>query len=105
MADERFAVLRACQLFDEEWRVGDREKAREMAREFIAGAPDVRAALERYTRDELVHLVEEYRRVNSWADEKIVEMWLLSEYEPQHITGQFDIKLPVAAALMQGRKD
>lgn len=43
-----------------------------------------------YTLEELVALVDTYRLQNKENDVKVIEAWLLAEYEPQHIVGEFD---------------
>jgi len=81
--------------FEHEWQRGDRDLARSIARDWIASAhPRLRELLRQYSLEGLVRLVSAYRAAGQEEDMIIAKMWILVEYPPQNITGQFDIKLP-----------
>lgn len=90
MIDER--VLK----FDFEWREGSRQRAVEIAREFIDYSRSILAPiLQPLTIGELVAKVESLRAEGNHGDRIIVDMWIHSEYEPQQITGVGLVTLPV----------
>ena len=68
--------------------MGDRSKARELARAYV-DIHEARLApiLEPLDRDGLVLLVDAYRGQGRHMDVAVVEMWLLTKYDPQKITG------------------
>lgn len=79
-------------LFDYEWREGDRVKAKEIAIAYVNRRRDELARIfGNYSRDDLVGQVEALRNEKRHADRIIVDMWLLSEYEPQQIIGTLNI--------------
>lgn len=88
--------------FDYEWREGDRGKARQIAKDYINRRRDELAPIfSKYTLEGLVDQVTALRNAGRHADRIIVDMWLLSEFEPQNITGELVIdpyRLAVAAA-------
>lgn len=92
--------------FDREWKQGDRAKARELAKAFIAENRDdlmgdlraaVRTVREAHLDDDpsitdLVQLVDAYRE-KGWAEDVLkVDMLLLADYEPQVIRGSVDLR-------------
>ncbi len=82
-------------LFDKEWRTGDREKAKLLARAYVADNRErLASSLASLARGELVALVSEYRKAGKDTERIIVDMWLISEYEPQKITGKINIGTP-----------
>lgn len=93
MIDER--ILQ----FDFEWRQGDRNKAFDVAKSFI---DDYRNVLEpvlgKYTLEELVHEIDMLRILGGSRehDRIITDMWILSEFPLQSISGYADIivKIP-----------
>lgn len=86
--------------FEHAWKTGDRDLAREIAREFIDSShPQLKGLLRQYSREGLVRLVDAYRAAGQDENRVIAEMWLLVEYEPQRITGHLDIHLPGVRAL------
>lgn len=90
--------------FDYEWRLGHRDKAREIARAYVnARRYELAPILQRYTLEELVREVSALRNAGRHADRIVVDMWLLSEYEPQAIVGVIDVTLPPPASLAQLR--
>lgn len=81
--------------FEHEWTRGDRDVARSIAHDYIKSAhPRLRELLRQYSLEGIVRLVDAYRIAGKDEDRIIAEMWLLVEYPPQTITGQFDIHLP-----------
>lgn len=88
--------------FDYEWREGDRDKAREIAKTYVNKHREfLEPVLMRYTREMLVREVEALRRFKRLSDRIVVDMWLLSEYEPQQITGEINVTLPKPASLLE----
>jgi len=86
--------------FEREWRTGDRAKAKQMARAYVeTHRPALTRQLASYTREDLVGLIEQYRATGCAEDRIIADMWLLSEYDPQQISG--DLNLGAVAAAMQ----
>ncbi len=76
------------QRFDREWRTGNRDRARQMARNYVAShREEIAPVLQPLTLAEIVVLVGEYRARGLETDRIIADMWLLTEYPPQHITG------------------
>ena len=68
--------------------VGSRDKAIDLARQWVTGYREILTnLLSKYTREDLVRLVEQYRDEHA-QDELCVEAWLRSEYEPMWITGE-----------------
>lgn len=77
---------------DAEWKTGDRARAREMAKEFVAENRDVLAP--RFGGMDipaLVAMVSHYRGVGDEANRILVDTWLLSEHQPQVIGGVFNL--------------
>jgi hypothetical protein len=92
--------------FDHEWRAGDRVKAREIAVAFIeTHRTFLEPILMKYTRDMLVKEVGNLRAESRIVDCIIVEMWLLSEYEPQNIVGQIHVTLPLPLSIIEGERN
>ena len=88
-------MKQAIAVFEKEWREGDRSMAKEMAKAYVAdNRTTMGAAFDGLTRDDLVALVTQYR--DDGTDEKrlLVDMWLLSEFAPQQITGSIQIGAP-----------
>lgn len=80
------------QAFEHEWRNGDRDVARGMARAYVAANRErLSPELSRYDLPGLVRLVEAYRDAGREDDRIITDMWLLSEYEPQRVVGAISI--------------
>jgi hypothetical protein len=78
--------------FDREWRTGDRAKAKGLAKSYVdAHREEINKLLAPYTREQLVELIDQYRQVGREEDRLVVDMYLLSEYEPQKITGELNI--------------
>lgn len=87
--------------FDYEWREGDREKAKEIAKNYVNTHRDfLEPIFMQYTREMLVVEVEALRRFKRLSDRIVVDMWLLSEYEPQQITGEINVILPPPASIV-----
>ena len=75
--------------FDNEWKGGDRARAKVMAKEYVAAHKgELEPILSKFTIEGLVDLVTAYRNAGREEDRLVTDMWLLSEYEPQNITGQ-----------------
>lgn len=78
--------------FDYEWREGDRARAKDLAAEFVRDhESELGPLLERYTRDDLVRLVEQYRDAHRNTDRLIADMWLMAKYDPQRVYGSMNI--------------
>lgn len=74
--------------FVAEWKSGRRDEARAIARAYIdAHRAELAPQLEPYSLDDLVRLVSAYRQAGREEDRIVADMWLLTEYEPQRITG------------------
>lgn len=87
--------------YDKEWKTGDRVKAKEMAKAYVAENKSaievlinsaVRALREFKLNDpasipELVELVSLYRQNGGEDDRILLDMYLMAEHEPQKITG------------------
>ena len=84
--------------FAKEWREGDRGLAKDMARAYVADNPQQFDVLKEYSRDELVVLLGDYRDAGRDEEQIVVDMWLLSEFEPQKITGAITIGTPPEGA-------
>lgn len=78
--------------FDREWREGDRERATEMAREYIDEHREALAPLlEPMSLEDVVSLIDQYRKVGREEDRIVADMWLLVNYPPQNISGTFHL--------------
>lgn len=87
--------------FDYEWREGNRDKAKEIAVAYVNKNRDfLQPKLMQYTREMLVKEVEALRNARRLSDRIVVDMWLLSEYEPIEITGEISVSLPVPSSLV-----
>lgn len=84
--------------FDREWKEGDREKARQMARDYVAANRERLQALERLTLPDLVERVSQCRAEGREEDRLVTDMWLLSEYQPQKIVGGINLPPEVVAS-------
>jgi hypothetical protein len=74
--------------FVEEWRGGDRERAKALARDYVeAHREGLAKVLEPLSLDDIVQLIDSYRAVGQWKDVVIADMWLIANYEPQTING------------------
>lgn len=63
--------------------------ARELAKAYVAAhRARMEPAYTRYTKEELVGMVSMLRQKGDRLSQLDIEAWLLSEYEPQHITGR-----------------
>lgn len=83
----------AMQQFLYEWRQGDRDKAKTIAKEFVeANKLDV---LHEYDLEDLCLLCESYRHYSQLGSANVVEMFQLVYYEPQNITGELTVGKPV----------
>lgn len=86
--------------FDHEWRVGDRAVAVQLAKEYVnQHRPALAEQLIKFTLDDMVKLIDQYREAGQHENRLIAEMWLLSEYKPQDITGEIHVTLPLTRAL------
>lgn len=75
--------------FDNEWKNGDRVAAKAMAKEYVAAHKgELEPILSKFTVEGLVDLVTAYRNAGREEDRIVTDMWLLSEYEPQNISGR-----------------
>ena len=84
--------------FDREWKAGNRERAKQMARDYVEGHRDeLTPHLEGKSIHELVGMVSAYRGMGREGDRIIVDMWLLAEHPPQHVTGV--IRMGAAAVI------
>ena len=74
--------------FVDEWKSGDRTKARELAREYVdKHSARLAPLLEPLHRDDIVKLIDAYREHERHVDVAVAEMWLLTKYDPQKISG------------------
>lgn len=80
--------------FDREWKTGDRGKAKTLAKAYVAAnRAHLLQHLEGLDIPALVAMVTAYRQAGRHEDAKVVDMWLLSEFEPQRITGSGGIEV------------
>lgn len=77
--------------FEHEWREGDREVARTMARDYFADKAELVKILKPKTLEQLVAMVDAYRAAGDEENRIITDMWLLSEFSPQIIGGQLSV--------------
>jgi hypothetical protein len=90
--------------FDLEWKHGDKATAREMARVYVeANRATLEPILSQYSLEGLVGLIDDYRKAGREEDRIIADMWLLSEYQPQKVTGQMAIGSQQMAALVEAQ--
>lgn len=83
---------RDIQGFVDEWRHGDRSLAKAMAKEYVeAHRAQIAPLLEPRIREEIVAMIDGARLEGRDADVAIAEMWLLTEYEPQRISGSLNL--------------
>ena len=83
---------REVELFEEEWQHGDRAVAKQMAKDYVEkNRAELEPILSRFTLEGLVDLVTAYRNAGRHEDRIITDMWLLSEYKPQNITGSLQV--------------
>lgn len=88
--------------FESEWRTGDRAKAKQMARAYVTRhRPALIQQLASCTREDLVELIEQYRAAGRAEDRIVADIWLLSEYDPQQISGDLNLG---AVVPMQGQE-
>lgn len=74
--------------FDREWKTGDRAVAKTMAKQYVQlNASTLIPRFGAFDIPALVNLVGHYRSQGDEANRILVDMWLLSEFEPQHIGG------------------
>lgn len=79
--------------FEAEWHRGDRNRARQLAVEYIdAYEAALAPLLAEYDLPGLVRLVETYRASGQENNRVLTEMWILARCEPQRIVGQLDIR-------------
>lgn len=94
--------------FVAKWASGkdNREAAKAVAVAYIeANRAALASVLEPMSLEDIVRLIDAYREVGGReADIAIAECWLLTEYEPQHISGeiQFGIADAVVDAINRG---
>jgi hypothetical protein len=87
--------------FDNEWNSGNRELARELAREYVTSHWDELAPhLEHLSIPQLVSMVSAYRAQGREDDRIACEMWILSQVPPQSISGVINVKLPSPSAFL-----
>lgn len=88
--------------FEDEWRHGDRSVAKQLAREYVdRNRARLSTLLGSYDLQGLVELVQLYRDGGQEENRIICDMWLLSEHQPQKISGEIRIggaEAAVAAA-------
>ena len=78
--------------FNQEWKDGDRVRAKAMAVVYInEHRGDLTKILGPMSLEEIVALISEYRKKGKESDRIVADMWLLSEYAPQHISGGINI--------------
>lgn len=78
--------------FDYECEQMNFARARDIARMFVYDhESELAPLLERYTRDDLVRMVELYRDTGRNTDRLIADMWLMAKYDPQHVWGTMNV--------------
>lgn len=94
-------VASTCAWFKDLWAFGNREEAKALATEFYQDCnPMLTEVLEGRTLPELVEMIDEYRAIGADQDATLVDMWILSHYAPQNITGELHVTLPSPRALL-----
>lgn len=78
--------------FDREWKAGNRGLARQIASFYVEQhRGDLESVLGGKTLEQIVAMVDGYRGAGLEEDRLIAEMWLLSEHQPQKITGTMNM--------------
>ena len=72
----------------EAWNTESGPIRRAAAKPYVAARGTELATLQQYTRDELVSMVSAARRAGEVDRVLEIDAWLMSEYEPQNITGR-----------------
>jgi hypothetical protein len=92
--------------FENEWHHGDRTVAKQMAKDYVvAHREELEPILSRFTLEGLVDLVTAYRNAGREEDRIITDMWLLSEYKPQNITGSIQMGAVQMEQIVQAAAD
>ena len=92
--------------FEHEWHHGDRTAAKQMAKDYVAAhRAELEPILAKFTLEGLVDLVTSYRRAGREEDRIITDMWLLSEYKPQNITGTIQMGSVQMEQIVQAAAD
>ena len=92
--------------FENEWRNGNRDAARQMAKDYVAAhREELGPILSKFTLEGLVDLVTSYRRAGREEDRIVADMWLLSEYQPQNITGSITVGTVQMEQIVQAAAD
>lgn len=77
-----------------------------MAKDYVAAnREELSPILSKFTLEGLVDLVSSYRRAGREEDRIITDMWLLSEYEPQNITGSITVGTVQMEQIVQAAAD
>lgn len=87
--------------FDQEWQSGDRDRAREMAREYVQAHASMLGPMLTATIEELVAMVTICRRNGDEENRIIADMVLQVVHGPQDITGTANIGGAAAVALAE----
>jgi hypothetical protein len=77
--------------FREEWKTGDRDKARMTAIDHASEMSHLNKALYSYDLEDIVLLCESYRHYGNEDSATFVEMFQLCEFDPQKITGEMNL--------------
>lgn len=92
--------------FIHEWNHGSHDLAREMARSYVDdNRMFLTNMLGQYGLPELVDLVTYYRTDGNEEARATVDMWLLSEFQPQNIVGRIGIGAVQMESVLQAVSD
>lgn len=83
--------------FDWEWKNGDREVARSLAKEYVEAHYHELKILENWTLEDIVKAIDLFREQGREEDRIAADAWLLAKYEPQKINGEIRIGPPASA--------
>jgi hypothetical protein len=81
------------ELFDNEWKNGDRTVAMRMAESFVEDNPDIYAEFGEFSIEDLVQAVSTFRRMGMERYRIIVDMYLMAQHSSRQIVGQASIQL------------
>ncbi len=96
--------------FEYEWREGSREKAIQVAKNFVnIYRTELTSIYSNYSLDALVKEMDELRKCGAERhhDRLVTDMWILSEYPLGNISaiGNVTVKIPQSQATLRSVKD
>lgn len=96
--------------FEFEWREGSRERAMQVAKDFVNRyRDDLTAIYSKYDREGLVKEMDELRKCGAERhhDRLVTDMWILSEFPLGNITGigAVTVKIPETQGSLRSNKN